>query len=71
VPNFVVNKHPQWGSDVHEVHDSASRKECLPDPDNQVALGEFSHCAEALAAARLYFPQVDGCFFCTPECHAP
>lgn len=67
--SYVVNKEAQSQSGDHEVHDLASTKGCLPSPENQLFLGNFMTCAEAIREARKYFSDVDGCAHCAAACH--
>lgn len=51
----------------HEVHKSGCLY--LPYANNRKYLGMFMDCEEALARARDYYDNVDGCKWCAPECH--
>lgn len=66
---YIVNKVPD-SNDIYEIH---KKHECdhLPNPDNQVTLGDYSSCSSALFdARRTYVDKVfDGCKYCCPECH--
>lgn len=64
--SYYVNKNPQPNGD-HEVH----REGCdwLPKPENQLYLGEFTHCAPAVQKAKTYYSTADGCKYCCPACH--
>lgn len=66
MPGYYVNRNPQHNGD-HEVHKSTCL--FLPDPENRTFLGEHSSCHSAIAAARRYFNKVDGCYYCSPDCH--
>ena len=63
---YYVNKNAQSNGD-HEVH----RYDCsfLPVAENRIYLGDFSHCSYAVAKARQYYNQVNGCYFCSRDCH--
>ena len=63
---FYVNKHAQLNGE-HEVHTSSCS--FLPSVENRISLGMFNTCAEALSAARKYYSNVDGCFYCCSQCH--
>jgi hypothetical protein len=66
---FFVNTNAQsTARGEHEVHTSGCGH--APDPRNQVHLGYYQNCRDALAAARArgYSP-VDGCYYCLPGCH--
>jgi hypothetical protein len=69
MPNYCVNTNAQSGSRDHEVHDLASTKNCLPDPSNRRALGSHATCRGAVAEAKRYYSDVNGCAFCASECH--
>ena len=67
--NYCVNKNAQEDG-YHEVHDLASTKGCLPEPQNRDDLGWCSNCHDALAKAkRKGYALVDGCAYCCSECH--
>ena len=61
-----VNKNAQPNGD-HEVH----RKGCefWPDPGNWIPLGDHPTCHGAVLQARRHYTQVNGCYFCSRECH--
>jgi len=63
---YYVNKNAQANGD-HEVHTSTCSH--LPDSNNRIYLGIFSTCKEALAEAKKYYSQADGCYYCCNECH--
>lgn len=64
--NYYVNRNAQANGD-HEVH----REDCqfLPALENRLFLGSFNNCRDAVQAARSYFVQVNGCYFCASACH--
>ena len=64
---YYVNKNAQSGSRDHEVHN----EECdvLPSEENRLALGDFTGCDDAVTEARRHYDDVNGCAFCSPECH--
>jgi hypothetical protein len=64
---YLVNKDPQ-PSGEHELH----RAGCptSPDEDDQLPLGRFENCREAVSFARRYYSRLDGCRNCCPECHS-
>jgi hypothetical protein len=67
MPLFYVNKKAQANGD-HEVH----RADYCPTPadeENRHYLGIFDSCREAVAQAKTFYPQSNGCAFCSPECH--
>lgn len=65
---YYINNLSQVSGE-HEVH----TKDCeyLPDEENQIELGEFNNCSEAIANAKEKFPDadIDGCRHCCPDCH--
>ncbi len=63
---YYVSKNAQSNGD-HEVHKS----DCsfLPETENRIYLGDFVWCSPAVAEARTYFRQVNGCFYCANACH--
>lgn len=64
---YYVNKNAQSGSNDHEVHvDSCSR---LPESQNRLYLGEFTTCASAVKKAKETYSDVNGCFYCSNDCH--
>lgn len=70
--SYIVNSNAQANGD-HEVHKSP-RSECTspryPSSENQVSLGWFSNCADAVAKAKtLGYRTADGCYYCSNECH--
>jgi hypothetical protein len=62
---YYVNKNPQDNGD-HEVHKSGC--DFMPLPENQLYLGVFSNCHEAVGAATRFYALADGCHYCCPEC---
>ena len=66
MPNYCVNSNAQPTGE-REVHDTA--KYCLHRPNDCRPLGWHADCYGAVAAARRLYNNVDGCAFCTPECH--
>lgn len=63
---YYVNTSPQPTGE-HEVH----TQNCPhpPNPENRHYLGDFSHCQQAVAEARRHYTQVDGCYYCSNDCH--
>ncbi|MFG0252404.1 MAG: hypothetical protein ACF8NJ_05965 [Phycisphaerales bacterium JB038] len=66
MPSYYVNKNAQANGD-HEVH----RTGCsyLPERENRVYRGEFQSCGPAVRKAREHYQQVNGCYYCSRECH--
>jgi len=63
---YYVNKNAQDNGD-HEVHKSGC--EWMPDAENRLYLGEFATCHGAVREAKKYYPQSNGCYYCSNECH--
>lgn len=63
---YVMNKNAQSNGD-HEVH----RDGCswMPNPENQLELGDFAACTPAVAKAKTIDADADGCAHCSPACH--
>lgn len=64
--SYYVNKNAQSNGD-HEVHVASCYH--LPDVANRIYLGEYNSCQPAVAEAKKYYSQVDGCFYCCSPCH--
>lgn len=63
---YYVNSTAQTNGD-HEVHQSGCR--FMPAESSRIYLGNFSNCQEAVRAARVHYIQVNGCYYCSNECH--
>ena len=63
---YYVNQNAQSNGD-HEVHKAGCS--WMPDAANRIYLGLFYSCHGAVAEARKYYSQVNGCFYCSRECH--
>lgn len=67
---FYLNRNQQPNGD-YEVH----RLECGQGaaPNNQVYLGEFLICQDAVIEAKRRFPEyanlINGCYYCCKACH--
>jgi hypothetical protein len=64
--NYYVNNLPQRNGD-HEVH--LEHCSFLPLSQNRTYLGSFSNCNDAVKEAKKHYKQVDGCYYCSKECH--
>lgn len=62
--DYYVNNKAQSNGD-HEVHIPS----CSYFPSDNTYLGNFSSCDPAVAAAKVYYWQSNGCAFCCPACH--
>lgn len=64
--SYYVNENAQSNGD-HEVH----KQGCsfLPQPQNRIYLGEFFNCKDAVKEAKEYYDQVNGCYYCSEDCH--
>ena len=63
---YYVNKNAQSNGD-HEVHKSGCS--FLPKIENRIYLGEFNNCKAAVKEARNHYTKVNGCYYCSRECH--
>ena len=63
---YYVNKNAQSNGD-HEVHTQGCS--FMPEEENRIYLGNFDNCAKAVAAAKQYYSQVNGCYYCANACH--
>lgn len=63
---YYVNKNAQSNGD-HEVHKAGCQY--LPLEHNRIFLGTFLSCRDAVREARTHYPQVNGCYHCSYQCH--
>ena len=63
---YYVNKNAQTNGD-HEVQRGGCSK--LLATHNQINLGEYYTCSDAVRAARNYNKLVDGCYYRSYDCH--
>ena len=63
---YYVNINAQNNGD-HEVHKSGCS--FMPDQSNLLYLGDFVSCHTAVKEAKKNYPQSNGCFYCSKECH--
>jgi len=63
---YYVNKNAQNNGD-HEVHKSGCK--WMPSEEHKLFLGIFPGCSGAVRKAKEYYPQSNGCFYCSKECH--
>lgn len=68
MPRFCVNTNARLTGE-HEVHNLDAGCGHLPELQDQYQLGYFATCVGAVVVARQVYPDVDGCAYCTPECH--
>ncbi len=63
---YYVNQNAQPTGE-HEVH----KEDCehLPDIANRKYLGNFYNCKDAVKEAKKHYTNVDGCYYCSNECH--
>ncbi len=74
MPQYCLNSNPQTESGDHEVHQiwpqACTR---LPERRNQIDLGHHINCHSAILDAKERYPliasRIDGCFYCSGECH--
>ncbi|MEH6656854.1 hypothetical protein [Leeuwenhoekiella marinoflava] len=62
--NYYVNNKQQENGD-HEVHKSG----CDYFPKDYKYLGNFSDCEDAVKEAEKEYDQVNGCYYCSNDCH--
>lgn len=69
--SYIINSNEYDGH--HEVHnaDVHCNSDTYPASENQILLGNFSSCGDAVDNAEARFPSwdVDGCAYCT-TCHS-
>lgn len=68
MPNYCVNRNPQAGGE-HEVHNVDSSCSYLPDYSNRLELGRHANCDGAIEEAKKHYSNVDGCYYCSRDCH--
>lgn len=63
---YLLNRTPQANGD-HEVH----KDSCYFKPANYIDLGYHSNCHDAIryAKANHLNIRIDGCVYCSRECH--
>lgn len=66
MPRYYVNDNSQTNRD-HEVHQEGCS--WMPKQENRTYLGYHSTCKSAVEKAKEYYSQVNGCFYCSKECH--
>lgn len=64
--HYYVNKNAQLNGD-HEVHTTGCS--FMPNNENCIYLGNFLYCSQAISEARKHYSQVDGCYYCSRDCH--
>lgn len=65
---YYINQNAQENGD-HEVHTTGCSHP--PEEENRIGLGYFNNCSEAVATAKLKWPnaRINGCYYCTNPCH--
>lgn len=63
---YYVTKKAQPNGD-HEVHELACS--FIPTAENRTYLGDFSDCRGAVREAKKHYSQVNGCYYCSNDCH--
>ena len=68
MPLYIANKNLD-DKGYHEIHEASCFR--LPDEKNQLSIGRFTDCPQAILAAKSSDPTVkyDGCYFGCPGCH--
>lgn len=64
--SYYVNKNAQSNGD-HEVHTTVCPH--FPNTENRTYLGDFVSCHSAVTEAKKHYPQSNGCYYCSNECH--
>jgi len=62
--SYYVNNIAQ-STGEHEVH----KEGCEYFPIDRTYLGYFATCQEAIDKAKTIYSNVDGCYFCSRDCH--
>ena len=62
--HYYVNNIAQ-STGEREVHKSG----CDYFPRDNTYLGYFSNCRDAMQKARTIYTKVDGCYWCSRDCH--
>lgn len=63
---YYVNREDYFNpGHNHEVHVST----CTYKSSNSIYLGEYSNAIPAVAEAKKYYSDADGCAICCPEAH--
>lgn len=63
---YYVNRNEQ-STGEHEVHKEGCYR--MPELQNSLYLGYFSNAIEAVYKAKIYYTNVDGCYYCSSEAH--
>lgn len=66
MPHYYVNDNAQPNGD-HEVH--AEGCAYIPQAENRTYLGIHLTCQAAIEVAITIYDQVDGCYYCSRDCH--
>lgn len=72
---YILNRNRQDSQSGlnYELHNETASCEYLPHHQNRLDVGYFNSCHQAMAAARQKYPQyassIDGCRWCSPDCH--
>jgi len=70
VDQYIINKNSQSNGD-HEVHNKTKGCSYLPALENQIVIGNFSNCQQAVTQAKSSWPnnRINGCYWCSTACH--
>ncbi|MCF2875068.1 MULTISPECIES: hypothetical protein [unclassified Tenacibaculum] len=63
---YYVNKNTQVNGD-HEVHKLGCS--WMPKQENRIFLGDFITCKGAVREAKKIYKKVNGCYYCSNDCH--
>ena len=64
---YFVSKTPEETGE-HEVHAEGCPK--IPSVIHRKYIGEYLSCKDAVSDAKGFYYPVDGCKFCSPNCHS-
>ena len=67
ISRYYINKSAQKSGE-HEIH----KEGCsfIPDSQNREYLGNYMNCSLAIKKAKeVGYKNVDGCYYCSKECH--
>jgi len=67
---YIINKNQQSNGD-HEVHNASKGCSHLPALENQIVIGTFANCYQAVASAKSNWSKnrINGCYWCATSCH--
>jgi hypothetical protein len=67
---YIVNRQRQFSPRLpYEMHNVSVGCIRLPDENNRVSLGEFENAFAAKDQALIFYPEVEGCYYCCDNCN--